>query len=144
VFCPKCGGEYRPGFTECIDCGVPLVEQLSKVEPPSPLPPVDRPTPDSLSEPLELVTVLKTGDPGLVAVTKSLLQSADIRFMTQGEVVQDLVGWGPVGTGHNPILGPAEIKVRSEDAEDARALLKDLDAGGPELDDAEDGSADDS
>jgi hypothetical protein len=23
--CPKCGAEYRPGFTECSDCGVHLV-----------------------------------------------------------------------------------------------------------------------
>ena len=23
--CPRCGTEYRPGFTECADCQVPLV-----------------------------------------------------------------------------------------------------------------------
>ena len=23
--CPKCEAEYRPGFTTCADCGVPLV-----------------------------------------------------------------------------------------------------------------------
>jgi hypothetical protein len=23
--CPRCGAEYRPGFTTCADCGVPLV-----------------------------------------------------------------------------------------------------------------------
>lgn len=23
--CPRCGAEYRPGFAECSDCGVPLV-----------------------------------------------------------------------------------------------------------------------
>lgn len=143
MFCPKCGGEYRPGFKECFDCGVALVEQLSKAESPSTLPPADSPAPDSLSEPLELVTVLKTGEPGLLAVAKSLLQSADIRFMTQGELVQDLAGWGHWGTGYNFIFGPAEIRVRSEDAEDARELLKDLDAGCPEPDDAEDGSEDD-
>jgi hypothetical protein len=29
MFCPVCKAEYRRGFTECSDCGVSLVEQLS-------------------------------------------------------------------------------------------------------------------
>jgi hypothetical protein len=28
VFCPECRAEYRPGFTRCSDCDVPLVERL--------------------------------------------------------------------------------------------------------------------
>lgn len=27
-FCPNCRDEYRPGFTVCTDCGVPLVAEL--------------------------------------------------------------------------------------------------------------------
>ena len=27
-FCPKCGYEYKPGFTMCSDCGVELVDEL--------------------------------------------------------------------------------------------------------------------
>jgi uncharacterized damage-inducible protein DinB len=27
MFCPKCGDEFRPGFTECPDCMVPLVDK---------------------------------------------------------------------------------------------------------------------
>jgi hypothetical protein len=28
MFCPSCEAEYREGFTECTDCGVPLVAAL--------------------------------------------------------------------------------------------------------------------
>lgn len=28
-WCPKCGAEYREGFTECASCGVKLVEKLT-------------------------------------------------------------------------------------------------------------------
>ena len=30
MFCPKCGAEYRPGFTECADCFIPLVAKPPK------------------------------------------------------------------------------------------------------------------
>jgi hypothetical protein len=29
MYCSSCGREYRPDYTECADCHVPLVEQLS-------------------------------------------------------------------------------------------------------------------
>ena len=31
-FCPKCKCEYRPGFNECADCGVWLVDSLEEAE----------------------------------------------------------------------------------------------------------------
>src|SRR3954470_1287023 len=33
TYCPKCRVEYRPGFTQCADCQVPLAEYpLTRVE----------------------------------------------------------------------------------------------------------------
>jgi double zinc ribbon protein len=32
MFCPRCKAEYRPGFTQCSDCGVPLQAALVEVE----------------------------------------------------------------------------------------------------------------
>ena len=38
MFCPECRCEYRPGFHECADCGVPLVDELPPVVQPPPTP----------------------------------------------------------------------------------------------------------
>ena len=32
MFCPNCRAEYRPGFTRCSDCDVPLVEHLDETD----------------------------------------------------------------------------------------------------------------
>jgi len=32
MFCPKCGDEFRPGFTQCPDCNVALVPELPSEE----------------------------------------------------------------------------------------------------------------
>lgn len=75
---------------------------------------------------LKLVSVLKTGELGLLLVAKSLLDDAGIEYYAKGEDVQDLFGAGRLGTGFNILTGPAEILVREEDAPDAVELLKDL------------------
>lgn len=33
MICPKCGSEYREGFTRCADCEVALVEQVQAEAP---------------------------------------------------------------------------------------------------------------
>lgn len=109
MFCPKCGAEYREGFTKCSDCGVPLVEEAPG-EP----------------EFIEFVTVFRSGNPALLAMAKSILEDAGIEFIATGEALQDLFAWGRMGTGFNPIVGPAQIKVPQEDEEEALELLKQL------------------
>ncbi|MBV6479952.1 MAG: hypothetical protein HGGPFJEG_02758 [Ignavibacteria bacterium] len=74
----------------------------------------------------KLVTVFETGNEAVVAVVKSILDEAKIRYLAQGEGVQDLFGVGVIGTGFNPITGPVEFKVMPEDEEYARELLKDI------------------
>ncbi|HEX4998161.1 MAG TPA: DUF2007 domain-containing protein, partial [Terriglobia bacterium] len=110
VFCPNCGCEYRPEFTECADCRVSLVS----------VPPgADRGGDE------EPVTVYQTGDAALVALARSILDSADIPFAVRGEGVQDLIGGGRL-LGLNPVVGLVSFDVNPEDSEEARTLLSEL------------------
>jgi hypothetical protein len=77
---------------------------------------------------VELVTVFRAGREDLVALAQSMLQSAGIDFAVRGEGIQDILGWGRFPIGNNLLAGPIQIQVRSEDAEDARALLASLEA----------------
>lgn len=128
MFCPRCKGEFRPGFTQCDTCGVSLVERLSEPDPPRPSTPA--PAPALTREEAVPVTVLRTGDPGLMAVAKSLMQSEGIPYMVPGEGVQDLAGLGRIG-GFNIVFGPVELQVRARDADVARALLEGIADGEP-------------
>jgi len=74
------------------------------------------------------VTVLESGDPGVIAVAKSLLDSAAIHYFAKGESLQNLFGWGQLG--FNPIVGVVQLQVAADDAEDAKALLRDLESSG--------------
>ena len=112
MFCPQCCVEYREGFIECSDCLVPLVSEL---------PPEPGPEPD-----IVYVTILEAGNPAILVVAKSLLQGAGIEYFAIGEELQDIIGGGRLGFGFNPVTGPVCIKVRREDEDEARDLLRDL------------------
>jgi hypothetical protein len=71
-------------------------------------------------------TVLSSGDPALLAVAKSLLEDARIEYFAVGEIVQDWIGGGRLGTGFNPVVGPVRIQVAAEDAEEASSILREL------------------
>jgi len=122
MYCPNCGGEYRDGFTQCVDCEVALV---------STPPPVEAPE----SEPdIGLVSVLETGDPAEMAFSESLLMEAGISYTKQGDRVQDLFGIGRLG-GFNVLTGPAKLLVSENDAEAAEHLLRDRPPNEPLADD---------
>jgi hypothetical protein len=112
MYCPECGSEYREGFVECADCGVPLTAA----------PPAEEPVPD-----LDLVTVLAVEDPGRLALAESLLMEAEIPYAKKGDQIQDLFGGGRIA--FNPLVGPVLLQVPQEHAEAARGLLAELESG---------------
>ena len=113
MYCPECGSEYREGFLECADCQIPLTAELPAEE--------TGPLPD-----LELVTVMSVEDPGRLALAESLLMEAEIPYAKKNEQVQDLFAGGRLFS--NPVVGPILVQVSAEHAEEARALLDDLDS----------------
>jgi len=70
-----------------------------------------------------LVTVFESSDITLFALAKAELDQAGIRYITQGEGLQDLFGMGRIGTGFNFITGPPRIRVTADNAERARRIL---------------------
>jgi hypothetical protein len=115
MFCPKCEQELAWDVMICPACDVETVDRL----------PGPEPAPDA-----ELVPVLATGDAGLIAVARSLLDAEKIDYFVRGEGLQDLFGYGRL-TGFSLIVGPAEFLVRSEDADRARELLNGLTVADP-------------
>lgn len=101
MFCPKCGAEYREGFYVCGDCNVELVE-----EPPS------EPNPEYI----EYVEVLGTFNPADIAWIKSILDSESITYYFLGEQFTYVRPWAD----------PARLRVKKDEAEEAKELLKDL------------------
>jgi len=96
MFCPNCRTEYREGVTTCSDCGAALVANL----------------PSELPERTELVVIYQSHELSEVAIAKSILEEACIPFTTKGEMSKELLA-----------VGPVEILVNRDDAEQARQLL---------------------
>ena len=110
MFCPQCREEYSWDVMVCPACDVDTVDRL----------PGPEPDPN-----VELVLVLATGDAGLIAVAKSLLEGEEIDFFVKGDGLQDLFGVGRIA-GFSFATGPAEFWVREADAGRARELLAGL------------------
>jgi hypothetical protein len=115
MFCPKCGCEYRAGFTRCADCDVDLVDETSTVD-------------IEIAEWKELVTIAKISDYAFLLVAKSVLQDAGIPYLAKNEGVQDLFGLGRIGTGFSIVAQPVELQVPRELVDDAIQLLDEIES----------------
>jgi len=113
MYCPKCKSEYLEGVYACPDCNISLVDELpAKV----------KPSPDNLDS----VTVFVTGDQSKLLVAKSILDEAGIEYFIRGENIQDLFGWGRIGSGYNLIVGPVQLQVLRSSENEAKSLLNEL------------------
>jgi hypothetical protein len=97
MWCPSCGAEYVPGVQECPDCRVTLVE-----------------TPPPPPAAAEFEEILRTFNQGDIALIKSILDDAGFQYFFQGEIF-NLV---------DPLIQPARLRVRKDQAGEARELLK--------------------
>ena len=74
----------------------------------------------------DLVTVFESSDAALLALAKAALDDAGIRYVAEGEALQDLFGMGRLFSGYNLITGSPRIRVTAENAKRARELLDQL------------------
>ncbi len=74
MFCPKCKAEYRDEFTECADCSISLVHELS----------TESEQKDNNAY-VDLRELLTTNDQGEIALFKSILENEGIPFVAQGD-----------------------------------------------------------
>lgn len=67
--------------------------------------------------------MLRTANAVVIALAKAALDAEQIRYVTEGEGVQDLIGMGRFPAGYNAVTGPVRIQVTAEDVERAREAL---------------------
>ena len=115
--CPECGAAYRSGVSECADCRVALVRR-----------PVETIPGPRESHP-EPIIVFESDEPEAVAMARSMLGSAGIRFVTSGTASSDLTGGNPWRGVINPPGARVQFLVRADDAEAAKAVLDVLQSG---------------
>ena len=126
MFCPECGAEYRPGYTECAECRVHLVATLPEGwTPTGPVRPA--PTPN-----VKLVPIFKTTDVTLLPIVRSLLDSAEVRYSVQGEEALGLLPVGAMGSHVSRASLGATIYVAELDAEWVKHLLSEIETDFPD------------
>ncbi len=101
MFCPQCGSEYRPGFTECNDCQVALVDSLPQEEEPE------------YEEFVEIMTVFSEVHKVLI---QAAFDEAGVEYYFHGEFAHHLV----------PLPFSMRLMVLAEQETQGRAILKEL------------------
>lgn len=77
----------------------------------------------------DLVCIFRTGDEGLAAIVRSILDGEGIQYIARNADLQDLFGVGRIGGSFNFAVGPIDFLVSPGDAERARAVLDALRQG---------------
>ena len=75
---------------------------------------------------LQMVTVLSTCEPLLLALAKSALDENGIPYYVSGENPQYVYTPIIMGFAYNPIIGPPQIKVSQKDADKAKEILNEI------------------
>jgi hypothetical protein len=108
MFCPECRSEYRDGIDVCAECGAALVEALPEAAGPDP----------------ELDAVFTTADSTLLPIVKSVLDSAGIPYLVQGDETLGLFPLGRFGVGVSKRTLGAIVRVPTDRLEEAKELLR--------------------
>lgn len=112
-------GEFVAGVTRCPYCREPLVERLPE--------PAWSSMPDGIPEPIaEPEPVCETSDPAEAEIIKSILTGAEIPFVLRGEEQFKAFRGGHAAFRFNPRAGALVFLVPAERAEEARALLTEV------------------
>jgi hypothetical protein len=108
MFCPDCRSEYRDGIYVCGECGTSLVASL----------------PEESDTDSELVAAFTTADSSLLPLVKSVLDSAGIPYLVQGDETLGLFPLGRFGVGVSKRTLGAIVRVPRARLEETRELLR--------------------
>jgi hypothetical protein len=119
--------EFVVGITVCPKCGEYLTDMPpagSDFQPPEIPSPAEAPAP---SPDTDFEPVFESWDPTEVPVVKSMLDAAGIPYLTRGEEQFDALRGGRSAMRFNPRGGSVFFWVPTHLADDARALLEEVD-----------------
>ena len=124
-YCPQCGSEYRPGFERCPDCNQALVD-----DPPT-VPAEPRPSVPTLVQREEVFSTGRRIDAEMV---RGLLEAhgLDARIWASGMGPYRLESAVTEITGVPSAFNAYGVGVPNHQAEEARALLADVEDGNAE------------